>query len=46
VKRTAYFHAYYHAHAEHLRRYQRDRQQRKVWTRWLLEELRREWSNC
>jgi hypothetical protein len=23
-----------------------ERQQRIVWTRWLLEELRREWDNC
>ncbi len=46
MKRTAYHRAYYLAHAEHLRCYQRHRQQRKVWTRWLIEELRREWSNC
>ena len=46
MSRRAYWVAYYTAHAEHLRRYQRHRQQRIVWTRWLLKELRREWSNC
>lgn len=44
MSRRAYWVSYYAAHAVHLRRYQRHRQQSKVWCAWLLEELRREWA--